>query len=387
MRRIHTAILTLTVLSVLSACSTNHKTEAEKAQMGPATRVKVEVASTRQEKQMYKASGTVRSVISAPLASKMMGTVLEVRVKAGDRVKAGQVLAVIDSRETEAMVNKSEAGMQEAQMGLQEIEKNLEAAQANLQLATSTLKRFQELADQKSVSPQEFDEVENRQRAATAAYEALQARKNQVLARIQQAQSDVKNSQAIRSYAEIRSPLGGVVVQRQVEPGSLAVPGVPLLIVEDLGPYRLEVPIEESQIAQIKLGTTVDVIVSAIGSSKLEGRVAEIQPSADPSTRTYLVKVNLPSVAELRSGMYGEAHFPSGVKQGLWLPKKSVVSQGQLEDVYVVEHGNTARLRLLKLGETTPETVEILAGLENGETYVVDGGLQLQDGVRVEVVR
>ncbi len=387
MRRNHMALLTMSALSLLSGCGADHKTETEQATRGPATKVKIEVAASREGKQIYKASGTVRAVTIAPLASKIMGTVLEIRVRAGDRVKAGQLLAIIDSRETEAMVQKSQAGMQEAQMGLREVERNLEAAQANLHLASTTLKRYQELADQKSVSPQEFDEVQTRQQAAAATFQALQAKRDQILAKIQQAQSDVKTSQAIRSYAEIRSPLSGVVAQRQAEPGSLAVPGMPLLTVEDISQYRLEVPVEEDQISRIKLGAPISVNIGAINSPNLSGRVIEIQPSADSSSRTYLVKINLPAVAELRSGMYGEAFFVAGMRQGLWVPKKSIVSQGQLEGVYIVEDRKTARLRLLKLGETTSDTVEVLAGLESGEAIVVDGGTRLQDGSRVEVVQ
>ncbi len=380
------AVLIFGLSAIVPSCTSDHRREGPQEE-GGVSRVKVELTAPREGQRIYKAPGTVRAATTAPLSSKIMGTVLEVRVRAGDRVKAGQVLAMIDARETEAMVKKSEAGMQEASMALQEIDKSLEAAQANLRLASSTLQRFQELANEKSISPQEFDEVRTRHQASAAAVEALQARKQQGLARIQQAQSDVSASQALRSYAELRSPIDGVVAQRQAEPGSLAIPGIPLLTVEDSGRYRLEVPVEEGQISRIRLGKSVPVRVDAISYPGMQGVVSEIQPSADPASRTYLVKVNLPPSSDLRSGMYGEAYFEVGASSRMWLPRQSIVREGQLEGVFVVDKSHVARLRLLKLGEVSPSAVEVLAGLDNGETVVVEGMKTLQDGSKVEVIR
>jgi RND family efflux transporter MFP subunit len=311
--------------------------------------------------------------------------VLEIRVRVGDRIKAGQLLAVIDSRDVEAMAQKSEAGKLEAQMALQEIEKSLEAARANRQLASSTLKRYELLAAQKSVSPQEFDEVQTRQRVAEASLEALEARKQQVIHKIQQAESDVNSSEALRSYAQIRSPFNGIVTQRLAEPGSLAVAGMPLLIVEETDRYRLEVPIEESRVSQIKSGQKVLVRVAALGLENSRSSVSEIQPAADPASRTYLAKIDLPPHPQLRSGMYGEALFEGRPRPGIWIDPESVVRHGQLEGVYVIEKGNILKLRLIKLGETTPLGIEVLSGLEGGETYVPRNIQSLQEGDRVEV--
>ena len=216
--------------------------------------------------------------------------------------------------------------------------------------------------------------------------EALQARKQQVLSKIQQAQSDLSSAQAMRSYAQIRSPLNGVVTQRQVEPGSLAVPGMPLLTVEESGHYRLEIPVEESRLSQIKPGQAMPVRIESVSLQNLQGTVSEIEPSADPASRTCLVKVNLPPLPQLRSGLYGEAMFEGSERQAIWVRPEAVVRNGQLEGIYVVEPNNIVRLRLLKLGETTPAGVEVLSGLDGVETYVVGGVQNLQDGSRVELL-
>jgi RND family efflux transporter MFP subunit len=385
MKRMLQSLSTIGLLTLSVACSPSSKQVVQKEKANSVSKVKAVAAVPKEGRQIYKASGTVRAVTTAPLASRIMGTVLEVRVRAGDQVKAGQILAVIDGREPEALVKKSKAGMQEAAMALQEIDKNLEAARANLQLASSTLKRFQELADQKSISPQEFDEVQTRHRAAAASVEALEARRQQVLAKIQQAQSEVDSTQSMQSYTQLRAPMDGIVVQRLAEPGSLAVPGVPLLTVEDVGHFRLEVPVEESQINKVKARESVPLKIEALSLPEFEGTVTEIQPSADPASRTYLVKITLPNRPGLRSGMYGEAYFQAGTTSGIWLPKPSIVREGQLEGVYVIDKDNVVRLRLLKLGQANTAAVEILAGLDGGEMVVVEGTNRVQDGSKVEV--
>jgi RND family efflux transporter MFP subunit len=381
--------MTASVFSFLlfsAGCSSSRNTELTHETASPSTKVRAAKVKLQEGKQTYRLSGTVRSVATAPLSSKIMGTVLEIRAHAGDRIEVGQLLAVVDSRDAEAMVQKSEAGKQEAQMALREIEKSLEAARSNLRLASSTLKRYELLAAQKSVSPQEFDEVQTRQRSAEASLEALDARRQQVTYKIQQAESDVNSSEALRSYAQIRSPFNGIVTQRLAEPGSLAVPGMPLLIVEETDRYRLEVPIQESRVSQIKSGQKVLIRIEALGLENSRASVSEIQPAADAASRTYLAKIDLPPHSQLRSGMYGEAFVEGRARQGIWISPESVVRHGQLEGVYVIEKGNILRLRLIKLGETTPLGLEVLSGLEGGETYVSRNIQRLQEGDRVEIL-
>jgi len=386
MARGYFMVSVLSVLMISGGCSPSRKPELSNSTPSAVVKVHASRVNLREGKETFKLSGTVRSFSTIPLSSKIMGTVTEMLVRAGDRVKAGQLLAVIDSRDTDAMVQKSEAGRQEARMALQEIEKSLESAQANLRLASSTLKRYELLASQKSVSPQEFDEVEARKSSAQASVDALQARKQQIASKIQQAESDVNSSQNLRSYTQIQSPISGIVTQRLAEPGSLAVPGVPLLTVEETDRYRLEVPIEENRVSQIKLGQTVFARMEALSLENLQGSVSEIQPSADPASRTYLIKITLPAHAHLRSGMYGEIRLETGPRKGIWIQPESVVRHGQLEGVYVIEKGDTLKLRLIKLGETTAWGVEVLSGLEGGETYVTRDVLSLQEGSRVEML-
>jgi membrane fusion protein, multidrug efflux system len=377
----------LVLLLFMPGCGEKPVKEGAKGMIPRSVPAKTDVVALTEGITRYKAPGTVKSVTVAPLSSKIMGTVLEVKVRAGDRVQKGQLLVILDSRETHAMVQKSQAGLTEAEQTLQEMDRNIESAQFNLNLASTTLKRYEELANQKSVSPQEFDEVRTRQESAAASLDALRARKKQIEARMQQAESDVQSARALLSYTQITSPLNGAVLARQVEPGMLAAPGMPLLTVEETDHYQLEVMVEERKMAGLKTGQIVALRIDAIKPPELKGPIAEVQPAADPASRTFVVKVNLPQNSQLRAGQYGEAFFDGGLSKGIWIQSGSIIRQGQLEGVYVLEKDNRIRLRLVKLGEITGRGIEVLSGLEAGETYVTQLSPELCDGCIVEASR
>jgi len=372
-------------VALLAGCSSEHP-QNKPAEQTAAVKVHAATVAQGHRSQMQRLPGTVRAVRTAPVAGKLTGTILEVRVHAGDRVKAGQVLAVIDAREAEAMIQKAEAGKREAEMALRETESHIVAARSNLELTEATLKRYEKLRDQKSVTPQEFEEVQARQRAASASLEAVQARKQQVLAKITQAESENRNLQALQSYAELHAPFDGIVTQKHLDAGSLALPGVPVVTLEEASRYRLEVSIEESRSRSLRLGQKLEVRLAGGDDVPMQGIVREIEPVADPASRTYLVKVELPARPDLHSGTYGEVLLPAGSSEAIWIETRSVVRQGQIEGVYVVERNNVATLRLLKLGVLSGNQVEVLSGLQNAETYVSAPGPELKDGIRVEVI-
>jgi RND family efflux transporter MFP subunit len=207
-----------------------------------------------------------------------------------------------------------------------------------------------------------------------------------VLARIDQAKADIAGAQVAVGYSRVTSPLSGVVASKPAEVGTLAAPGVPLVMVEDDGRYRLEASVEESRIGHIHPGDRAAVRIDALGDGELEGRVEEVAPVADPATRTYLVKIGLPApkAGRLRSGLFGRALFRTGERQALLVPQRAVVEQGQLSGVFAVETGNVARLRLVRVGKREGDRVEVLSGLTAGERIVVEGREMVADGVRIQ---
>ncbi len=385
-------------LLAMSVASCGQKSEAAVEKPPVVKGARVERVSMSPVEDYYEATGTVRSKTTTVLSSKIMGTVISLRAREGDKVSVGQVIVEIDNRDASAQLQKAEAGLRQAREGLAEVEQAInaaksaqDAAEANQRLADSTYARYLSLIERKSVSPQEFDEAKSRQEMAEAEarragdnLKMMAAKKQQALAGIDQAKAEVANAQVFVSYARITSPISGVVVAKHTEVGSTAAPGAPLLTIEDGSRYRLEVAVEESQLGKIGMGQRARVRIDALGADDLEGGVSEITPVADPMSRSYTVKVDLPARQSLRSGLYGVARFASGQRQAILVPRKAVAQRGQLTGVFVVDDAGVARLRLVKTGKSYGESVEALSGLSDGERIVVDGVASVRDGVKIQ---
>lgn len=313
----------------------------------------------------YEATGTVRARTAAVISSKVMGNVREVRVQAGDHVRDGQLMVLVDARDLEANYRRAEAGREEAGSTQAETGHAIAAAKAQLDLAKATFGRMKDLFEKKSISNQEFDEATARLKSAEAGYEMAQARREQVRARIAQAEQEVESAGIMRGYAEIRAPFAGMVTAKTVEPGSLATPGAPLVTIEREGAYRLEALVDESRVKSIRAGQAVSVTLEALDRT-IEARVSEIVPAVDAASRAYLVKIELPPLAQLRSGMFGRAVFAAGTRAVVTVPASAVIERGQLQSVMVVENGGV-HTRLVTTGEKRDGRVEVLSGLSGGE--------------------
>lgn len=395
------ALMTFTLL-LIPALSCSKKPET--SQSAPIVQgVKIEIAKTSSVDDYYEAVGTVHAKTSSVVAARIMGNITSVRVREGDRVRAGQTLIEIESRDAGVQIQKAQAGEREGQGSLDEVQRNIRAAesarraaQANESLASTTLSRYQQLFERQSVSPQEFDEVRTKLEVAKAENEradrmlqAARARQSQVLARIDQAKADVSNARIYAGYARLASPIKGVVVSKQADVGSMATAGAPLLTIENDATYQLEVSVEESQLNKIHLRDQARVAIEALGNQELTCSVVEIVPTADPNSRSYIVKLSLPNVTgqQLRSGVYGKARFVTGTRQVLAVPQKAITQNGQLVSLFVVDTSGTARMRLIKTGERIGERVEVLSGLNDGEQIVSEVFAQIKDGTRVRNVQ
>ena len=328
----------------------------------------------------YEAVGTVRSATTSTLGAEISGTVREIRVKPGDRVKRGDVLALLDDRSPRAQLAAAEAGVAESKEGLTEAEQALQAATAERKLAEVTYHRYQDLLAKTSATQQELDSAEARYKSAVANEAALEARKREMESRGQQAQSQKESAQTVFSYSRIVSPMDGVVTGKMVDAGTLVMPGTPVFTVEDAAHYRLEASVPEELLPKVRQGQQVPVQTER---GQFTGSVVEIVPAADPGSRTFLVKLALPSSCPCRSGEYGKASFPTGERKALSVPRAAVVERGELEGVYVVDARGIAGYRLVKTGKTSGDRIEILSGVSDGEQVATSLLNRLSDGVRV----
>jgi RND family efflux transporter MFP subunit len=367
---------------LLSSCQTDRPVRAAQPASAAAP-VRTFAVSSQQWPSTYEATGTVRARTTATLSSKVTGYARQVGFQVGDRVREGQVLVTIDARDLDANLRRAEAGRAELESAIPEMESALAAAKANLDLAQATFQRMSDLAAKKSISNQEFDEASARFKMAEANYGMARARRLQLNSKMAQADQEVRSARIMRDFASIAAPFSGIVTTKSVEQGTLATLGVPLLTMERDGVYRLEASVDESQLPAAKVGQGVEVALDTL-DRRISARVSEIVPSVDAASRSYTVKIDLPPISQLRSGMFGRAKFLLGSQSVAAIPASALVERGQLQSVFVVENG-VARTRLVTTGRRGQQLVEILSGLNSGENIVLPVPPGLQDGARVEV--
>jgi RND family efflux transporter MFP subunit len=378
-KRICSLLLIIVAADILTACSSSEKRSAQPAPV--VSGVQTETVHLESAPQLYQAVGSIHSANTAILAAQLAGTVREIHVQAGDHVKRGQLLAVLDDRSARAQVQGAEAGVTEAVEGEAEVEQALQAATADRKFAETTFNRYKELLAKNSLSRQEFDGAQARYQAALANERSLEAKKQQILARQQQARSQQDSAQTVLSYSRIVAPLDGIVTAKSVDVGTVVMPGTPILTVEDTARYRLEASLPEEYLAHAQAGATVSVSTE---EGQFEGRIAEVVPEADVTSHTFLVKIDLPPDCHCRSGEYGQASFAIGEAKQLAVPSSSVIEHGELQGVFVVTPDSTVEYRLVKTGKTFGDRVEILSGLAAGEKVAISQIDRLRDGARVE---
>ncbi len=374
----------LVVLFVSFACS--DKIEPGTTTESPPVVKDVPVATVQMTDQpiIYEAVGTVRAGIRSNLASKLLGTVEVIHVREGDLVKQGDTLVLIDQRQVNAGHRRAEASLSETRKGLTAAIANRAAAQATERLGLATYERYLNLKKDDSVSMQEFDEVEARYRQAKAALGWSDAMVEAAAARVKQAEAVVATALVNKKDASITAPHDGIITGKMIDKGDLVKPGTPLLTLETTHGFCVDVVLPEIYIDYVQPRQKVSVKVPALKTGPLDGNICTIVPSADPRSRSFIVKINLPIDEKVRSGLFARAEIPMGHSKMLLIAKKGVVRRGQLTGLYLVDSENIAHFRLIRTGKTFGDSVEVLSGLKQGDRYVIEPPLILEDGARVE---
>jgi len=359
------------VLSLaLAGCS--EKSPGTHGQETPPAMVKgvvLETVQTSTLPETIEVSGTVHSRTSALVSARVAGTVSLLKVREGDRVRKGQLLAQLEALENQAQASLALSGSDEALRALDD-------AMARKKLTDATFERYQKLFSEQAVTRQEF-EVKQTERDLAAGGVA------RAEARLKQAREGALAAGAVADYTRISAPVSGIVTSKPVDLGATVFPGQPLLTIEDEGAYQLELAVPENLAVRIKPGTPVQVSLDALSSS-FSAKITEIVPAADPGSRTFTAKIPL-SQKGLKSGMFGRGAISLGPGvTGLTVPRAAVAERGALTSVWVVGNDNRAAMRLVKMGRTVGNRVEILGGLSAGERIAVSGVDKISEGNRVE---
>jgi RND family efflux transporter MFP subunit len=287
------------------------------------------------------AVGTIRSVHETTIASKLLARVIEVNLKAGQGVRAGDVLVRLDNTDLAARFQQAKAAAA--------------AADAAYKQAVSDEKRSAQLRKNNVVSQQEYEK--NQTAVASTSAE---------LSRTQEA---VKEMQAMLDWATIRSPIDGIVTDKKIDVGDMVSPGQVLLTLFDPKQMQLLASVRESLTQQLKVGQKIGVRIDVL-KKLCSGTISEIVPESQSATRSFQVKVTGPCPTGIYTGMFGRILIPLQDEDIVVVPRRAVRNVGQLELVDVLENGRPTR-RAIRTGRTLDDDMEVLSGLREGEEVVV----------------
>lgn len=351
-----TAMVSLALAA--AACAREPAGSGTEAVEAPALTTTIAAVEAVRLPQWVDATASIEAVRRVTPGTKILGRIDRVPVREGDRVAVGATLAVLERRDLEAAVEQARAAVA--------------MTEAQLTVAEAMRRRMIDLEARGSATPKNLEDSEAGYQVARAA--------------VAQARANVAAAEVTLGYADVQSPVAGWVVERRVEAGDMASPGMPLFVVEDLSRVKVVVQVPESDILGLAKGSAAVVSVPVVGS-EFDGSVDRVVPAGDPASRTYEVHVVLPNPdGRLRSGMFARARFERGAREAIVIPASSIVRRGQLDGVFVVDDDGRARTRWVRTraiaGDST--RIEVTSGLGAGERFLPAPPAALVDGGRVK---
>jgi membrane fusion protein, multidrug efflux system len=289
------------------------------------------------------AVGTIRAVHETSIGSKLLARVVEVNLKAGQKVQTGDVLIRLDDADLRAKLQQAKAAVA--------------SADAVYRQAAADERRYAQLVKSRTISQQAYDQAITAMRSAEADLLRLRETVNEV--------------QATLDWATIRSPIDGTVIDKKVDAGDMVTPGQMLVTLFDPKHMQLVASVRESLRNRLKIGQSIGVQVEGL-PKQCSGTVSEIVPEAQSASRAFQVKVTGPCPVGIYSGMFGRILIPLQDEEVLAIPRRAVREVGQLELVEVVENGRV-RTRSIRIGRELKEPVEFLPGLREKAVEVLSG--------------
>jgi RND family efflux transporter MFP subunit len=372
--------------SVLAACERSAR-EQPTDERQPLT-VSVVPATAVDRAERLEAGGVVAASETAVLSSRVQAAVTLVAVRAGDRVRAGDVLIRLDARDMAARLQEAAGATRAAEESLNATKSAQVAAAAEHKLAAAWHGRMAQLREHNAATAHELDEAEARLAAAAARLTAAQSNIAAATAHLASLRAGGDAAAIAESHSVIRAPFDGEVTERFTDPGNLAAPGLPLLRIDAAGRRRVDVQVDEARAAYIDPGARVSVLLDnapgAPAPIPLEGTVVEVS-RAIAADRAFTVKIALPPATMARTGTFARVRFDGARRRALVIPPSALRRHGQLTSVFVVRDG-VARIRLVQVDTTDPAAIEIIAGLDAGESVVATPPVDLTDGRKVSIV-
>lgn len=349
-----TAVIIIGSLGVIGYILTKNKKENEAktaivAEKNATVSVRTDVVKTEVVSLDFTSNGNFEPVQELKFSAEKSGKITKILAKEGDYVSVGQTLAIVRSD----VVNV-----------------NAQNANAVYQNAVADYNRFENAFKTGGVTKQQLD----------------QAKLQMVNAKSQLTQANINVGDT-----RIKAPISGFINKKYIEVGSIitGMPATELFDIVNVSKLKLNVTVNESQVATLKVGNSVNVTASVYPDKSFSGKITFIAAKAD-QTLNFPVEIEITNNAtkDLKAGMYGTAAFASNQqKQALKIvPRNAFVGSVSSNQIFVIENG-TAKLKTVTAGKILGDKVEILNGLEDGDQVIVTGQINLQDGTKVEVIK
>ena len=342
---------------------------SSEAQAGNADTLTVEQAV---KPDFYQAIGTVRSRNEVDVVPRIIARILEIKVRSGDVVKRGDVLAVLDAKDLSAVVSQGQEQLRAVTASVGAADEQVKSAKAALDLATKEMERTRALFEKNALAKRDYDQSMAAFRQAEAGMQQAIQQRAAASAQAAAAGQGIKQAEVGLGYATIISPIDAIVAERLADPGDLGNPANVMLRLFDPESLLLEVPVRESLVQEVAIGSQVSYSVPSLGRT-FEGSVREIVPSVDPRTRTFLVKVCIDKSEGLMPGMFGTIRVPlKSEKKVIIVPESAIIKAGQLESVVEVEGGRLLRRQIRSIDAGNGNR-EVISGLKPGQKILKVG--------------
>ena len=332
--------------------------------------------------------GNIEPIMEAPILARADGYLERRLADIGDRVRANQVVAEIDTPELEQQVAQAKAVIQQVQAAQELAQANLQQGKADTELARVTAQRTGNLLTKGAVSRQEDDTNQAQYQSKLANLQALEKAILVQRSNIAAAQANEARLEKMLSYRIVRAPFDGVITLRNVDVGALVNAGSTLLYrIAQTATLRTYVNVPQSYSDAVRPGQTALLTVPNLPGRRFSGTVARTSNALDPSSRTLLVEVRVPNLDNvLLPGMYARVNLSSARKDPpLTVPSEALMVRADGAQVAVVRPDHSVHLQKVEVGRDFGDHLEVVAGLEEGATIILNPGDAVQEGAKVDL--
>lgn len=331
--------------------------------------------------------GSIQAITEAPVLARADGYLERRLVDIGDRVKTGQILAEIDAPELVDQVSQAKAAEEQAEAALAQAEANVQQGQTDMELARIVAQRSAVLVKKGAVARQDDDTVQAQYNSKLAALQSLQKAVEVQRANIAAAKSNLARLQKLDEYRKVVAPFDGVITLRNVDVGALVTSGNTLLYrIAQVGTLRTYVNVPQAYADSVRPGQPATLTVSNLPGRQFAGTIARSAEALDPSSRTLLVEVHVPNADNLLlPGMYAQVELTNArADPPLLVPSDAMMMRDNGAQVALVGPGNILHIRKIQVGRDYGDRLEVVGGLQEGDTIVSNPGDAAREGLRIE---